>query len=180
MILHETTVIDRMFQVFGFFIYTYSILFIVISQGYHLVVARIMYFACCSPNLIAMICSSSSYIVGSLCFTFIIVIKYSLILALDSIPDVFYYYILLDNLLVAAFIFLAYLREQRKNKASKVIPKVLMAVNTKCDEICSICLESMELNIVKTICQHNFHDKCLLDWIKLNTNCPLCRNSLGG
>ena len=42
---------------------------------------------------------------------------------------------------------------------------------------CSICLDHMMNDIVKTKCNHYFHDTCLNEWNKLN-GCPLCRSDL--
>ena len=46
-------------------------------------------------------------------------------------------------------------------------------------EDCSICFEQLKLennNIVKTKCDHIFHDECLTEWLKNSQTCPLCRN----
>ena len=46
---------------------------------------------------------------------------------------------------------------------------------------CSICLEPIEENkeVKKLInCNHYFHKSCILNWILVNSNCPLCRNKL--
>lgn len=41
---------------------------------------------------------------------------------------------------------------------------------------CMICLkDTYEDENVKTKCNHNFHEKCLNDWLKNNRKCPLCR-----
>lgn len=42
------------------------------------------------------------------------------------------------------------------------------------DNICSICLE--ESPDVITQCNHQFHKSCLDEWLKIRTNCPLCRS----
>ncbi|XP_063599460.1 uncharacterized protein LOC134775781 isoform X2 [Penaeus indicus] len=44
------------------------------------------------------------------------------------------------------------------------------------EEQCSICLEA--LNACPTVplqCQHVFHEKCIKDWLKRQSNCPNCR-----
>lgn len=46
----------------------------------------------------------------------------------------------------------------------------------KSDENCSICLEDMEIDLVKTKCGHIFHKDCLSR--VRNDNCPLCRSSI--
>ena len=45
---------------------------------------------------------------------------------------------------------------------------------------CSICFDKLENNILKTPCDHYFHQNCLDEWIAKNLNnkeqnCPICR-----
>ena len=40
---------------------------------------------------------------------------------------------------------------------------------------CSICIETLNENIVSLKCGHKFHFNCIKEWIYLNNNCPLCR-----
>ena len=46
---------------------------------------------------------------------------------------------------------------------------------------CSICLEEFKgPDIIKAFykCEHIFHKKCLLDWLKNKNKCPLCNHDL--
>jgi hypothetical protein len=45
---------------------------------------------------------------------------------------------------------------------------------------CIICYNNFKQNeeIVKLPCNHYFHKSCILNWILVNSNCPLCRNNL--
>jgi hypothetical protein len=47
------------------------------------------------------------------------------------------------------------------------------------EEVCSICIENMKtdhkLKILK--CNHYFHEKCIMEWLKNSEVCPLCRCS---
>ena len=46
---------------------------------------------------------------------------------------------------------------------------------------CAICLEDFKgPDIIKAFykCEHIFHKKCLLDWLKKNNKCPLCNHDL--
>lgn len=43
--------------------------------------------------------------------------------------------------------------------------------------MCSICLDSTDDKFIKTVCQHNFHEKCLQMWLDKNNVCPLCRKT---
>ena len=40
---------------------------------------------------------------------------------------------------------------------------------------CSICLEALNDNNIRTICNHEFHRDCLRKWELKNSTCPLCR-----
>lgn len=46
---------------------------------------------------------------------------------------------------------------------------------------CTICMGDIESDNFITKCHHQFHKKCLNEWISLysNTECPICRNELG-
>lgn len=47
-------------------------------------------------------------------------------------------------------------------------------------EECPICLELYnygdEISFIN--CNHKFHTKCLYDWVKKKSNCPLCRDEI--
>ena len=46
---------------------------------------------------------------------------------------------------------------------------------------CAICLEQFKgIDIIKSFykCEHIFHKKCLLNWLKKNNKCPLCNHDL--
>lgn len=49
-------------------------------------------------------------------------------------------------------------------------------------ENCTICFEKMNTDIIKTVCNHYFHTKCLKQWLESsdneNKNCPVCRSNL--
>ena len=48
------------------------------------------------------------------------------------------------------------------------------------NETCSICLEDLKTdkNFVTTKCGHKFHFSCLMESLKLNSLCPLCRSQI--
>ncbi len=43
---------------------------------------------------------------------------------------------------------------------------------------CPICFEECE-SYIKLSCNHKFHEKCIKDWVKKSTECPMCRKFLG-
>jgi hypothetical protein len=44
-------------------------------------------------------------------------------------------------------------------------------------DICAICLNNNG-TFIKTVCNHEFHENCLNEWIKYKENCPICRQNL--
>lgn len=44
------------------------------------------------------------------------------------------------------------------------------------DDACSICLEAFSYNdpSTATICRHEFHLQCILEWCQRSSNCPMC------
>jgi len=50
--------------------------------------------------------------------------------------------------------------------------------NDKTNDECNICLSKNNIMWCKLKCNHTFHIKCLLRWIKENKSCPNCRVNL--
>ena len=45
--------------------------------------------------------------------------------------------------------------------------------------ICVICFEPIKsCTIYKLECSHQFHNKCILKWKKINNTCPICRKKI--
>ena len=44
-------------------------------------------------------------------------------------------------------------------------------------DICAICLNNNG-TFIKTVCNHEFHENCLNEWIKYKENTPICRQNL--
>lgn len=42
---------------------------------------------------------------------------------------------------------------------------------------CSICMSRVKLGVevVQLRCEHWFHPRCILEWLLINTTCPVCR-----
>lgn len=73
-------------------------------------------------------------------------------------------------------------RKQKRleNKAAILIQKWVRGMLVK--KVCPICLQSLWCrDSVTTICNHQFHRKCIEKWCKVNKNqkCPICREYLG-
>ena len=45
---------------------------------------------------------------------------------------------------------------------------------------CSICMEINYNQVIITDCNHEFHEKCLFEWMKNSPTCPICRKQLAG
>jgi len=45
---------------------------------------------------------------------------------------------------------------------------------------CSICMEINYNQVIITDCNHEFHEKCLFEWMKNSPTCPICRKQLSG
>ena len=45
---------------------------------------------------------------------------------------------------------------------------------------CQVCLSEYKAgeNLVNLPCKHDFHDKCIKEWLKRNASCPICRHEL--
>lgn len=73
------------------------------------------------------------------------------------------------------YIIYLYYYDSKKNEPLKLLVK-----NTEnILEDCSICLDNMEKGlIVKTICNHIFHNDCITQNIKYYSTCPLCRTEI--
>jgi len=51
--------------------------------------------------------------------------------------------------------------------------------NSQVDDCCSICLEEIREDSVKTFeCDHYFHLECLNQWVSKSATCPVCRTKL--
>ena len=45
---------------------------------------------------------------------------------------------------------------------------------------CSVCLEEFAIGdkVMILPCYHNFHEKCIREWLPIHKNCPLCRANI--
>ncbi|KAL7096439.1 hypothetical protein ACP275_10G079200 [Erythranthe tilingii] len=53
-------------------------------------------------------------------------------------------------------------------------------IQDPCEDACSICLEAFCANdpSTVTICKHEFHLHCILEWCQRSSNCPMCWQSI--
>ena len=60
------------------------------------------------------------------------------------------------------------------------IESMLSSNDMDMDIKCSICLDDLcegnDKQVVKTKCNHYFHRKCIVTWLREHRNCPLCQN----
>ncbi len=46
------------------------------------------------------------------------------------------------------------------------------------EDVCPICIDKLEENVKKLVCNHCFHEKCINSWVDFNNKCPLCRRPI--
>ena len=47
-------------------------------------------------------------------------------------------------------------------------------------DTCPICIETMEIGeekeeLASMGCEHTYHKDCIVEWLKINSTCPICR-----
>ena len=63
--------------------------------------------------------------------------------------------------------------------ATTVEPKNVLRRLEKHSNGCTICLVSQAMSLCETSeCHHEFHLKCISQWLALNSSCPMCRKPL--
>ena len=74
---------------------------------------------------------------------------------------------------------------KKKYKDYKIEKILLLPINIEDivdikENKCSICLEEYNINkdIIKLKCNHEYHKKCIKEWLKVNNNCPQCRGDI--
>ncbi|KAG1086693.1 hypothetical protein G6F42_020888 [Rhizopus arrhizus] len=57
--------------------------------------------------------------------------------------------------------------------------RTLDIYDSECGTECAICTELFEtMELVKLPCNHEYHSECIHHWLKLNSSCPMCRQSI--
>jgi len=73
------------------------------------------------------------------------------------------------------------LSSKKEKKARKIfnafdIEKKIMARRSKCfNQTCCICMGEANLDSITTQCNHLYCKNCLIEWLKNNNNCPICK-----
>lgn len=64
----------------------------------------------------------------------------------------------------------------KKNKNIKMLNNYIFINENKVrnNELCCICLEELNENVVMIKCHHIYHKKCIDEWFLKKKNCPLC------
>lgn len=52
--------------------------------------------------------------------------------------------------------------------------------NNDSKDTCPICIETMEIGegqeeLASMGCEHTYHKDCIVEWLKINRTCPICR-----
>lgn len=89
--------------------------------------------------------------------------------------------------LALSLAFCCYLMKKRTRGRSRGYRKVIVSRNDKGNSLetlkndaCAICLEDFKVKDVLAICpcEHAFHKKCLVKWLKLRKTCPMCMTQI--
>lgn len=70
--------------------------------------------------------------------------------------------------------------EEENNLIEKINEQINDETIIMPDERCPICLESFDKQTTgnKIECEHIFHKSCIVEWLKKNTTCPVCRKNI--
>lgn len=51
-------------------------------------------------------------------------------------------------------------------------------ISDEINDVCSICLDNINSQPVHELpeCKHKFHSSCLITWLRINNDCPMCRS----
>lgn len=65
-----------------------------------------------------------------------------------------------------------------QNGLSMEIINKIKTSNEILEDVCSICLNKENKEIMILNCNHNFHSECLQKWLVRNKKCPICRKEV--
>lgn len=68
--------------------------------------------------------------------------------------------------------------QSRKDKLNLEINEISSRFKTMSEDVCVVCYEVKTEPIMVNGCNHMFCGDCLLNWLKKNPNCPLCRKNV--
>lgn len=62
---------------------------------------------------------------------------------------------------------------------SKYVAKAILFSDA--NSLCSICFDgfAVDIDVLKLECNHLFHIECIRQWLRLHSNCPVCRSNVG-
>jgi hypothetical protein len=99
---------------------------------------------------------------------------YTISILLIQISTILFLFMLVLSIL---YFFCVVLKNQPKRSIHPTDANVTNVIVHILNE-CSICLEINNNKIIKTDCNHEFHEKCLFEWIKISMTCPICRGAI--
>ena len=86
----------------------------------------------------------------------------------------------LDNQIIFDQFFIAVNMFKERIETENIINLVSTSYYTKVfdnsGEECIICTDKFDGFIAKLVCNHIFHEKCILEWFSNKISCPICRN----
>lgn len=167
---------------------------IINDNNINIIILLIFIFTYCCHIHIHILDNNNSYIKSNIIyFDFISITLNLTLLYLLLIGNYnkmyFYFYIsnIISNILIICYMkYLIYIKHTSiHNNTNMIIPSEIINnyIITKEHNInnilCVICqLEQTEDLYIKTKCKHYFHCKCIIEWIKIKKECPICRCEL--
>jgi len=75
---------------------------------------------------------------------------------------------------------LSHYKTQEKKPNVKLDIKESIVSNSLIKEKCSICISFFNIDekITKLDCKHILHTKCIAEWVKYKSECPVCRSQI--
>lgn len=80
-------------------------------------------------------------------------------------------------IIVRRSVFINFLNESSDPGASETQINSLETIENSIAD-CTICQEKIEKTSKRMPCKHEFHEQCLIPWLKLKNSCPVCRTSV--
>ena len=83
--------------------------------------------------------------------------------------------------IICSTIKITYKDYRKRSKRNSLLKQRFIVSDENNLSDCPICLDSFHRNspIIILLCNHKFHEKCIIEWFdKDNNSCPLCRENI--